>query len=90
MKICPSEKYPLFCLNLFELFFLMLTCVPPRRPQDSFSQLLYMYLSEGVPVRNAHSASRRAGLHAAAARGLTETAQQMLQLGKLPSIQDLT
>lgn len=43
--------------------------------------MLYMYLSEGVGVQCAHSVSLRTGLMAAAARGLTETLTQMLQIG---------
>uniref|UniRef100_A0A2A4JX34 RNA helicase n=1 Tax=Heliothis virescens TaxID=7102 RepID=A0A2A4JX34_HELVI len=55
---------------------------------DSFTQILYMYMSEGVPVRTQHSRSRRAGLMAAAARGLPEVIAQMLQIGADPSAKD--
>lgn len=51
--------------------------------QDSFCQILYMYLSEGVPVQTAHSGSGRTGLMAAAHHGLTETATQILQIGNV-------
>ncbi|XP_049871809.1 3'-5' RNA helicase YTHDC2-like [Pectinophora gossypiella] len=55
---------------------------------DSFCQILYMFLSEGAPVDAAVSASGRTGLMAAAAHGLTETAQQILQIGADPTIKD--
>ncbi|XP_052758405.1 3'-5' RNA helicase YTHDC2-like [Galleria mellonella] len=55
---------------------------------DSFCQILYMYLSEGVPVHCAHSQSRRTGLMAAAAHGLAETAAQILHIGADPSFKD--
>lgn len=50
--------------------------------QDSFTQILYMYMSEGVPVGLQHARSGRSGLMAAAARGLPETVAQMLQIGE--------
>lgn len=50
--------------------------------QDSFSQILYMFLSEGVPVECAHSRCGRTALMAAAQRGLTDTAQQILRIGE--------
>lgn len=49
--------------------------------QDSFCQILYMYLSEGVPVQSAHSGTGCTGLMAAAHHGLAETATQILQIG---------
>ncbi|KAH9634611.1 hypothetical protein HF086_009263 [Spodoptera exigua] len=55
---------------------------------DSFTQILYMYISEGVSVHCAHSVSRRTGLMAAAARGLAETIAQMLQIGADPTAKD--
>ncbi|XP_038221277.1 3'-5' RNA helicase YTHDC2-like [Zerene cesonia] len=55
---------------------------------DSFSQVLYMFLSEGVGVDAQHSACGRSALHAAAARGLTQTAQQILRIGADPSLKD--
>lgn len=55
---------------------------------DSFCQLLYMYLSEGVPVQCAHSRSGRSGLMAAAARALPETLHQLLHMGADPSAKD--
>ncbi|XP_072938114.1 3'-5' RNA helicase YTHDC2-like [Epargyreus clarus] len=55
---------------------------------DSFSQLLYMYLSEGVPADAATSRGARTGLMAAAARGLTHTAQQVLRIGADPTLKD--
>lgn len=55
---------------------------------DSFTQILYMYMSEGVPVGCQHSLSRVTGLMAAAARGLAETIAQMLQIGADPSAKD--
>ncbi|XP_045500941.1 3'-5' RNA helicase YTHDC2-like [Colias croceus] len=55
---------------------------------DSFSQVLYMFLSEGVCADAQHSACGRTALHAAAARGLTHTAQQILRIGADPSIKD--
>ncbi|CAD0202068.1 unnamed protein product [Chrysodeixis includens] len=55
---------------------------------DSFTQILYMYMSEGVPVGLQHARSRRTGLMAAAARGLPETVAQMLQIGADPSTKD--
>ncbi|XP_063895076.1 3'-5' RNA helicase YTHDC2 [Helicoverpa armigera] len=53
---------------------------------DSFTQLLYMYMSEGVPVRTQHSS--RPGLMAAAARGLPEACAQLLHIGADPSAKD--
>ncbi|XP_045484287.1 3'-5' RNA helicase YTHDC2 [Pieris rapae] len=55
---------------------------------DSFSQVLYMILSEGVSVDARHSVCGRTALHAAAARGLTQTAQQILRLGADPTLKD--
>ncbi|XP_063383096.1 3'-5' RNA helicase YTHDC2-like [Cydia fagiglandana] len=55
---------------------------------DSFCQILYMYLSEGVPVGCAQAGSGRTGLMAAARHGLTDTARQMLQIGADPTVKD--
>ncbi|KAG6452028.1 hypothetical protein O3G_MSEX007431 [Manduca sexta] len=55
---------------------------------DSFCQLLYMYVSEGVPLGAAQSHERRTGLMAAAARGLSDMLQHLLQLGADPSAKD--
>ncbi|CAK1542369.1 unnamed protein product [Leptosia nina] len=55
---------------------------------DSFSQVLYMFLSEGVSVDAQHSKCGRTALHAAAARGLTQTAQQILRIGADPTLKD--
>ncbi|XP_013183775.2 3'-5' RNA helicase YTHDC2 [Amyelois transitella] len=55
---------------------------------DSFCQILYMYLSEGVPVNCGQSGSRRCGLMAAAAHGLADTARQMLAMGADPTCKD--
>ncbi|CAG5059084.1 unnamed protein product [Parnassius apollo] len=55
---------------------------------DSFCQILYMYLSEGVPPQCAQSRSGRTGLMAAASHGLTETAAQILHIGADPNIRD--
>ncbi|CAH2049582.1 unnamed protein product, partial [Iphiclides podalirius] len=48
---------------------------------DSFCQILYMYVSEGVPVQCAQTRSGRTGLMAAAAHGLSDVAAQMLSMG---------
>ncbi|GBP79903.1 Probable ATP-dependent RNA helicase YTHDC2 [Eumeta japonica] len=55
---------------------------------DSFSQVLYMYLSEGVPVDCAGGTTARTGLMAAASHGLTETVHQILQIGADPCFKD--
>ncbi|XP_053612079.1 3'-5' RNA helicase YTHDC2-like [Plodia interpunctella] len=55
---------------------------------DSFCQILYMYLSEGVPVNCAARGSRRTGLMAAAAHNLPDTAKQMLHIGADPACKD--
>ncbi|XP_050669842.1 3'-5' RNA helicase YTHDC2-like isoform X6 [Leptidea sinapis] len=55
---------------------------------DSFSQVLYMFLSEGVPVDTQHSSCGRTALHAAAARGLAPAVTQMLRIGADPSVRD--
>lgn len=55
---------------------------------DSFTQILYMYISEGVSVSCGQSATGRTGLMAAAARGLPETIAQMLQIGADPTAKD--
>ncbi|XP_068622480.1 3'-5' RNA helicase YTHDC2-like [Battus philenor] len=55
---------------------------------DSFCQILYMYLSEGVPVQCAQAHTGRTGLMAAAAHGLADTAAHMLHLGADPYFKD--
>lgn len=55
---------------------------------DSFCQVLYMYMSEGIPVDCQHDDSGQTGLMAAAHHGLTETAQQIIQIGADPLIAD--
>ncbi|XP_013174019.1 PREDICTED: probable ATP-dependent RNA helicase YTHDC2 [Papilio xuthus] len=57
---------------------------------DSFCQILYMYMSEGVPVQCAQSRSGRTGLMAAAAHGHAETAKHILHIGADPNFKDKT
>ncbi|KAG7300118.1 hypothetical protein JYU34_015660 [Plutella xylostella] len=48
---------------------------------DSFSQILYMYISEGVGVQCAQTGTLRTGLMAAASHGHADAARQILQCG---------
>ncbi|XP_026498192.2 3'-5' RNA helicase YTHDC2-like [Vanessa tameamea] len=55
---------------------------------DSFSQLLYMFMSEGVPASLAHSRCGRSALAGAALRGLRDVAEQLLRIGADPTLKD--
>ncbi|XP_041981037.1 3'-5' RNA helicase YTHDC2-like [Aricia agestis] len=55
---------------------------------DAFSQVVYMFMSEGVPLHAAHSRCGRTALMAAAARGLTAAAAQLLAIGADPLAKD--
>lgn len=55
---------------------------------DPFGQILYMYVSEGLPVDCKQTSTGRTGLIVAAYHGLTEIVQQILKLGANPHIKD--
>ncbi|XP_061379470.1 3'-5' RNA helicase YTHDC2-like [Danaus plexippus] len=55
---------------------------------DSFSQVLYMVMSEGVPASLPHSRCGRTALVAAATHGLSHVALQLLRIGADPTAKD--
>lgn len=49
--------------------------------QDSFGQIIYLYVSEGVPVDCAHSETGMTGLMVAAHHGCMDLVQDIIKMG---------
>lgn len=51
--------------------------------QDSYSQMIYLYISEGVPVDCQHSETGMTGLMIAAYHGCIDIVQDIIAMGTI-------